>query len=502
MSLPEYQLQNTQALYNFKCYMYKETFPCVMPLLGNLTGVIDTLHFIGYVAVGQHPVLCPLYCSPLGLENIQQHIRLSAYLETGHIHAPALEVECTEVPLYTIDRHISLASLDLPTKRTRQGQDKKIHIVYDGIVDLANFRTIVHWADYPLGYNMPIFNFDGIPDVLEVHSTVLVNDHSFFNGLPLSDVNMASEGDGSFSAYSHHGAPYPTHSAPYIAHSAPHPTPAASQTLVDDAHDTSGQVVPQQPAVNLKQIMIEYSKWRVAICMGNSVVNPHEITTSDADVKANLIATLFSQSLKHANTLERWSKFSLPKCLADNYKVVVQQLCKCFNPPTFDMVKIISTFSSTPIGHLTNVFLGIERTKDALASWLGTHGPNILPDSIFIIASVLFGLVDSHDLMSLLETILGEVVKQMQLQQEDSCIQFLKQGGCCVMEEMMYHAQMEISLYSKAIVNLCKELDARNQPALGRLHPNLVLASVNTIGSTEASSHTLNLRPFQPLNDI
>ncbi|KAG1864031.1 hypothetical protein C8R48DRAFT_798753 [Suillus tomentosus] len=166
------------------------------------------------------------------------------------------------------------------------------------------------------------------------------------------------------------------------------------------------------------------------------------------------------------------------------------------------MVKIISTFPSTPVGHLTNVFLGIERTEDALASWLQTHGPNILPDSVFITASVLFGLVDSHDLMSLLEMILGEVVKQMQLQQEDSCIQFLKQGGRCFMEEMMYRAQMEVSLYSKAIANLCEELDARNQPASGRLHPNLVLASVNTIGSTEASSRTLNFCPFQPLNDI
>ncbi|KAG2047194.1 hypothetical protein BDR06DRAFT_976913 [Suillus hirtellus] len=697
MSLSEYQVKNAQALYDIKCYMYKETFPCVMPLLGNLAGVIDTLHFIGYVVVGQHPVLCPLYCSPLGLENIQQHIRLSTYLETRRIHAPALEVECTEVPLYTIDRHISLASLDLPAKWTRQGQDKKIHIIYNGVVDLANFRTIVHWADYPLGYNMPVFNFRGIPDMLEVHSTVSVNDHSFFNGWPLSDVNMASEGDGSFSAYSHHGAPYPTHSAPYIAHSAPHPAPAASQTLVNNAHDASGQVVPQQPAVNLKQIMIEYPKWRlvlaylrllfrVAICTGNSVVNPHEITTSDADMRSNLIATLFSQSLKRANTLEedlgnvvlngltitreamlvmaiKWisqfiydtaqvadwaithheagfglhdifgpvlqaklemllenflhpksnhllinqnglvwffhSKFSktlawhvvfrktrskgalahstphVPLVVADLepdlfknaphlpeatlayvasscYGALLQELDivminnhgssydpSCYPSPTTvhtnalemlrmllqldddpgylefmdimcpfcnlvvrDVTRVCWSKFSLPKSHLTNVFLGIERTEDALASWLQTHRPNILPDSVFITASVLFGLVDSHDLMSLLEMILGEVVKQMQLQQEDSCIQFLKQGGRCFMEEMMYHAQMEVSLYSKAIANLCEELDARNQPASGCLHPNLVLASVNTIGSTEASSCTLNFCPFQPLNDI
>ncbi|KAG1901494.1 uncharacterized protein F5891DRAFT_979333 [Suillus fuscotomentosus] len=593
MSLPEYQLQNAQALYDIKCYMYKETFPCVMPLLGNLAGVIDTLHFIGYVAVGQHPALCPLYCSPPGLENIQQHIRLSAYLETGRIHAPALEVECTKVPLYTID------------------------------VNLANFQTIVHWADYPLGYNMPIFNFGGIPNMLEVHLTISVNDHSFFNGWPLSDVNMVSEGDGSFSAYSHHGAPYPTHSAPYITHSAPHPAPAVSQTLVDDAHDASGQVIPQQPAVNLKQIMIEYPKWRlvlaylqllfrVAIFMGNSVVNPHEITTSDADVKANLIATLFSQSLKCANTLEedlenvvlngltitqeamlvmavKWisqfiydtaqvadwaithheAGFGLHNIFGPVLQAKLETLLENFlhlksnclrsimlptsrKPPwptwhllsydlshypspttvhtnALEMLRILLQLDNDPgyleftdimhlfvishefpflewcemlpwlyapgRSHLKNVFLGIERTEDTLASWLGTHGPNVLPDSIFITTSVLFGLVNSRDLMSLLEMILREIVKQMQLQQEDGCIQFLKQGGYCVMEEMMYRAQMEVSLYSKAIVNLCEELDARNQPASGCLHPNLAWLLKSNIQDTAEVSFDISQKP-------
>jgi len=72
-------------------------------------------------------------------------------------------------------------------------------------------------------------------------------------------------------------------------------------------------------------------------------------------------------------------------------------------------------------------------------------------------------LVDSHDIKSLLEVILGEVAMQMPLQEEEDCLRFLKQGGRCFMEEMMYRAQMEVSLFSKAIANLCEELNTRKQ---------------------------------------
>ncbi|KAG2126386.1 hypothetical protein BD769DRAFT_1668376 [Suillus cothurnatus] len=619
--------------------------------LGNLVGVTETFPFIWYIVVGQEPRLCPLYCSPLGLEVVQQHIKLAAYLETGHTHTSALDAESTEVPVYTMRGHIAPISLDLPLQWTRQGHNKKIHVVYDAQVNLVNFRTIIHWADYPLGYNMPIFDFDGIPEMSEVYSTMSVNDHSLFNGWVVLDVNMASEDDGSFSVYPNHEAPYLAHSAPCPAHSAPCPAP---HTPITKAH---------------WRLVLAYLRLllRVAICTGNSE-NPHEITTSNADVKAAFIAGIFAQSLQRSNTIEEdlatvvsskdgstitrdvilvmtdmwicqfiydttrvaddavyhreagfglqdifgpvlqaqlemllenflqpksvclmldqnglvWcfrSKFSkalvwhivfrqtrsngvqihsnpqVPLILADLvpelfrnaphlpvetlalvvsfcygsllrkldeavtnnpgssydwnhypspatiYKSALEmlkilfQLDEDLGHPDFmatmllfcsltlrNIVRvIIPAFPSTSVDHLTAVFLRIEHTEDTLAHWLQTHGPEILPESLLITASLLFGLVDSHDIKSLLEVILGEVAMQMPLQEEEDCLRFLKQGGRCFMEEMMYRAQMEVSLFSKAIANLCEELNTRKQKASGRLRPNLALPSVNTI---------------------
>ncbi|KAG2122955.1 hypothetical protein BD769DRAFT_1670305 [Suillus cothurnatus] len=692
----EYHVHNVPALHDAKCYMYNETLPSIMPLLGNLVGVTEAFPFVGYIVVGQEPRLCPLYCSPLGLEVVQQHIKLAAYLETGRAHTSALDVESTEVLVYTMRGHIAPISLDLPLQWTRQGHDKKIHVVYDARVNLVDFRTIIHWADYPLGYNMPVFDFDGIPEMSEVYSTMSVNDHSLFNGWVVSDVNMASEDDGSFSVYPNHEAPYPAHSAPCPAHSAPCPAP---HTPIAEAHVAEDN--PPQPTRTLLDIMTRYPKWRlvlaylrlllrVAICTGNSE-NPHEITTSNADVKAAFIAGIFAQSLQCSNTIEedletvvsskdgstitrdvilvmtgKWicqfiydttrvaddavyhreagfglqdifgpvlqaqlemllenflqpksvcltldqnglvwffrSKFSkalvwhivfrqtrsngvrihsnpqVPLILADLapelfrnaphlpvetlalvvsfcygsllrkldeavtnnpgssydrnrypspatiYKSALETLKILFQldedpgHPDFmatmllfcsltlrNIVRvIIPAFPSTSVDHLTAVFLRIEHTEDTLAHWLQTHGPKILPESLLITASLLFGLVDSHDIKSLLEVILGEVAMQMPLQEEEDCLRFLKQGGCCFMEEMMYRAQMEVSLFSKAIANLCEELNTRKQKASGRLRPNLALPSVNTIEHMGVclAPRSLDFDPFRPPNDM
>jgi len=156
---------------------------------------------------------------------------------------------------------------------------------------------------------MPIFDFDGIPEMLEVYSTMLVNDHSLFNGWVVSDVNMVSEDNGSFSVYPNHEAPYPAHSAPCPAHSAPCPAP---HTPITEAHVAKDN--PPQPTHTLLDIMTWYPKWRlvlahlrlllrVAICTGNSE-NPHEITASNADVKAAFITGIFAQSLQCSNTIE------------------------------------------------------------------------------------------------------------------------------------------------------------------------------------------------------
>jgi hypothetical protein len=85
-------------------------------------------------------------------------------------------------------------------------------------------------------------------------------------------------------------------------------------------------------------------------------------------------------------------------------------------------------------------------------------------DSLFVTTIVLFGLVNSHDLTGLLEVVLEEVKMQTPLQQEEKCSAFLQRGGHSFMEQRMYHAQIEVSLFSKAIANLCEELNTRSQP--------------------------------------
>jgi hypothetical protein len=87
-----------------------------------------------------------------------------------------------------------------------------------------------------------------------------------------------------------------------------------------------------------------------------------------------------------------------------------------------------------------------------------------LSHSLFVTTVVLFGLVDSHDLTGLLEVVLEEVKTQTPLQQEENCSAFLQRGGRCFMEQRMYRAQIEVSLFSKAIANLCEELNTRSQP--------------------------------------
>ncbi|KAG2097516.1 uncharacterized protein F5147DRAFT_656323 [Suillus discolor] len=64
-------------------------------------------------------------------------------------------------------------------------------------------------------------------------------------------------------------------------------------------------------------------------------------------------------------------------------------------------------------------FLGTDQTETALTSWLQQQGCDTLSDPLFVTASVLFGWVNSHDLMALLDMSLKEGVMQMLLQQEE-----------------------------------------------------------------------------------
>ncbi|KAG2122457.1 hypothetical protein BD769DRAFT_1389714 [Suillus cothurnatus] len=153
---------------------------------------------------------------------------------------------------------------------------------------------------------------------------------------------------------------------------------------------------------------------------------------------------------------------------------------ECISPPKFGITVYCVFLLSLPQSHNvqhtretvpTTYFLGVEQTEAALLVWLQTQGRDILPESLVITASVVFGLVDAHDLIALIDMCLKEVAMYTQLQREEgSCVVFLSREGRCLMQDRMYRAQMEVSLFSNAIANLCDELQNRNHSS-GRRKP-------------------------------
>ncbi|KAG1895784.1 uncharacterized protein F5891DRAFT_983963 [Suillus fuscotomentosus] len=258
---------------------------------GTLAGTTDTLSFVGYIAIRLEPVVYALY--------VHHRIKLTAYMETGCVHTASLEAEGTEVLVYILENALPTAILDLPALWTRQGHDRKIQVVYDGRVDLANYHTIIHWADYPSGYNMPVFQFSGHCGMSDVFSSASANNASIFGSWIMSNAHVTSENDGSLSAHPNYGGPYSAHSdSHHNSESAPAPViPIATATSTDADHLTG--------------VMLKYSKWRLvlsylrllirlAICRGETG-NPHFITTAPLETKAALIHRLFTESLLRAN---------------------------------------------------------------------------------------------------------------------------------------------------------------------------------------------------------
>ncbi|KAG2744087.1 hypothetical protein P692DRAFT_201869567 [Suillus brevipes Sb2] len=117
-------------------------------------------------------------------------------------------------------------------------------------------------------------------------------------------------------------------------------------------------------------------------------------------------------------------------------------------------------------------FLGNEQTETAMICWLQKQGRHTLPDSLFVTASVLFGWIDSHDLIALLDVSLREVATQLE-KETDFCIISCSQGRCWL-EDRMHRAQTEISLFSTAIANLGEELELRNSPNCPKKLPTAV----------------------------
>ncbi|KAG1901053.1 uncharacterized protein F5891DRAFT_1188177 [Suillus fuscotomentosus] len=166
------------------------------------------------------------------------------------------------------------------------------------------------------------------------------------------------------------------------------------------------------------------------------------------------------------------------------------------------MFDICSRFLSTWDRHPKCHFLGNDQSEAALVAWLQKQGRADLPDSLLVTASVLFGWVDSHDLMAFLDVSLKEVAMQEILQQEEHIILFAG-GGRCLMQDRMLRAQMEVSLFSNAISNACEELETRSHPdahTLGLKQPVTVNA-VENAGARSAPS-LVRLGCFQPSSHI
>ncbi|KAG2739961.1 hypothetical protein P692DRAFT_20754188 [Suillus brevipes Sb2] len=156
------------------------------------------------------------------------------------------------------------------------------------------------------------------------------------------------------------------------------------------------------------------------------------------------------------------------------------------------MSNIISASLSTSRPPLKTYFLEIEHAENALRLWLQNFGIHILPDSLYISASVLFESVDPHDLIALLDMSIKELATQTQLQQEDSSTILFLQRGTCLMEERMYRAQMEVSLFSKAMANLCEKLNtttnSTNSPTSCLASKTLPMDAVGYEGVDEEST--------------
>ncbi|OAX31322.1 hypothetical protein K503DRAFT_860792 [Rhizopogon vinicolor AM-OR11-026] len=136
------------------------------------------------------------------------------------------------------------------------------------------------------------------------------------------------------------------------------------------------------------------------------------------------------------------------------------------------MSNISPALLSTSEASLGGQSLEIERTEGALISWLQKHAREILPEPLFITASVLFAWVDLHDLRAVLEASLNGVTAETQFHRETPTVFHLR-GSRYLMEERMYRAQMELSLFSKAIVNLCEEMNTRC-PVPSHLDPEVL----------------------------
>lgn len=131
----------------------------------------------------------------------------------------------------------------------------------------------------------------------------------------------------------------------------------------------------------------------------------------------------------------------------------------------------------------TRHFLAIEHTEHTLKYWLQTQGREIVSplkclSYCFFSYNTTLGsrptlchnlrvvwMSWTLDLIAVLQVSLRvATIERRLLKEQNTIITFLVRGGRSLMEERMYQAQMEVSLFSIAIANLCEELKTRCCP--------------------------------------
>ncbi|KAG1893716.1 uncharacterized protein F5891DRAFT_985621 [Suillus fuscotomentosus] len=473
---------------NVTCYFFGETHPTFLPLAEVIVGGSEAFHFTGYL--------------------LKLEITLFDYLVTSikdHNSTYEPDQEGREVPIY-IDRRVEGVTLDWDIAWYKQGPSNK-----------GNYKTMAHYADYPMGH-IPVSTSTSCFQSAPFSPSAL-----YAPSAPLSPSAHFLPSD-----YNHMLAQFSDIFDPIENSSAPSEIKVGvTQEMADDIEVVEALTsrerlsvvpevylsAPQSPAdssVNLYSPMNSVPEsWMVSSAVDVSSV---QLDDDTPEPKAPEAPPPFTDTL-HMILLARlpgarvvigdeesaiFRTAPLPPVamiayvLAIWYSALLTRLkvLECLlwlleqtdDPAYPDFLQVFANFvhieshcgdagctnerlfsaSFTPS---TRHFLEIEHTEHALKSWLQNQGREVASDPLFATTSVLFGWVDPLDLIAVLQVSLRVTAIERQLLKEhNTIITFLMRGGRSLMEERMYRAQMEVSLFSKAIANLCEELKARYCP--------------------------------------
>ncbi|KAG1806046.1 hypothetical protein EV424DRAFT_1350868 [Suillus variegatus] len=435
--------------------------------------------FVGYLWIGTQPMLYPLYCPPASLDDLPE----------------------------------IMPFLNLPWLRGNFSSNSAIYGVYDhvGVARKHEPETLIHFAQYPYGYYLPSDqSVNGSESILQ--TTWVERDSQTQSPKNHDDLSQLAKGS-RIPTHPHEGSFLTKDTQVPMSESAilVLALPWMSQFMYDNRrvaiHSMDDSrifglgnffgLAQRHCIVDLLQMFICPYAHSLPLSMTylvqqvNSFVKflenqmakelvYHVIFRTTATCRVRLtIADFKPQIFRNATNPPVDTLALIGSCC---YQALLARLVAIWGtidlmpdyPSVEDlqyvpfMGKLGELCTITTSQQLLTHFLGTEQTETALISWLQKQDRNTLPASLYITASVLFGWVDTHDLIALMDVSLREVAMQMQLQQEEerSCAAFRSRGGC-LMEHRIHRAQMDVSLFSNAIANLSEELEIRFSSIVG-----------------------------------